>query len=161
MSPQAALGSRVFALYVSLVVTVAIVSWISIRLLRRFAGRDVSHAAQSYRAWLIMAPLVLAAIFLGRVTAIFFIFGLALLGFWEYARATLLVRDRLLVGALMVSIAALAGDVALAERLRPSLDWLKVYLAMPLVATAFVVCIPVVRNRTTGELQRITLAVFG
>jgi len=160
MSPQAALGSRVFVLYVGAVVTVAIVSWISIRLLRRFAGRDVSHAAQSYWSWLIMAPVALTAIFLGRVAAIVFIFGLALLGFWEYARATGLVRDRLLVGAVMISIVALAGDVALAERLRP-LDWLEVYLAMPIVATALMVCIPIVRNRTTGELQRMALSVFG
>lgn len=161
MSPQAALGSQVFGLYVALVATVAIVSWISILLVGRVAGRDVSHALQSYQAWLIMAPIALVAIFLGRVAAIAFIFGLSILGFGEYARATGLVRDRLLVGVVMVSIAALACDVALAEWLPPPLDWLEVYLAMPLVATSLVVCIPIVRNRTTGELQRITLSVFG
>lgn len=161
MSPQAALGSQVFGFYVALVVGVAIVSGISIAVLRRFGSRDVSHAGQSFRAWLIMAPAALAAIFLGRAAAIVFIFGLALLGFWEYARATGLVRDRLLVGVVMASIVALAVDVVLAGGMRPQLDWFEMYLTLPLVATVLILCVPIVRNRTTGELSRVTLAVFG
>jgi len=161
MSPQAALGSHIFGLYAALVLAVAVVSCISILLVGRFAGRDVSHALQSYRAWLLMAPTALAAVFLGRVVAIVFIFGLAMLGFGEYARATGLSRDRLLVGVVLLCIAVLAGDVVLAERLPPPLNWREVYLAMPLAATSLVVCVPIVRNRTAGELTRLTLAVFG
>ena len=97
MSPRAALESPVFGYYVALVVGVAVVSWLSIFVLGRFGRRDVSHAWQSYRAWLIMAPAVLLVLFLGRIVAVAFIFGLAAIGFLEYARATGLTRDRLFV----------------------------------------------------------------
>jgi phosphatidate cytidylyltransferase len=159
MSPQTALVSQVFGIYAALVLGVAIVSGISLVLLR-LMGRDVSHAGQSFRAWLMMAPAALAAVFLGRVATIGFLFSLALVAFWEYARATGLARDRLLVGVVMASIVALAAVVMLAGWL-PRLEWLELYLALPLAATALIVCVPVVRNRTRGELSQITLAVFG
>jgi phosphatidate cytidylyltransferase len=160
MSPQAALASPVFRLFAALVLAIAIVSWLSLWALAR-AGRDTTHAGQSFRAWLIMAPTALLAVFLGRVAAIAFIFGLALAGFWEYARATGLVRDRMLVALAMALVAALAADVLLAERLLPYADWYQLYLALPLAAIVLIVCLPIVRNRTAGELPKIALALFG
>jgi phosphatidate cytidylyltransferase len=159
MSPQAALASRVFWIYVALVVGVAIVSAISL-VVFRWAGRDTTHAAKSYRAWLMMAPTALVAVFLGRIAAIAFVFGLALAGFWEYARATGLVRDRVLVGVVMASIGLLAADLMLGELLLGA-DWLELYFVIPLVATAAIVCVPILRNRTAGEFSKITQAVFG
>src|SRR5687768_13844843 len=102
MSPQAALSSRTFGLYVALVLGVAIVSWVSL-LAFQWAGRDTTHAWRSFRAWLMMAPAALIAIFLGRIATIALIFALALVGIWEFARATGLVRDRLLVGVVMAA----------------------------------------------------------
>ena len=161
MSPGLALESDVFAIYVALVAGVAVASWIFIRVLGRLTGRDVSHAAQSFKGWLLMAPVALAAIFLGRVAAIAFIFGLALLGFIEYARATGLARDRVLVGIVLAGIALLGIDVAWAKQLAPSLDWYAAYLSLPVVVTIAIVCLPILRNRTAGELKQITLALFG
>jgi phosphatidate cytidylyltransferase len=161
MSPRTALESDVFAVYLSLVVGVAVASWILIQLLGRFTGRDVSHAKQSFKGWLLMAPAALVAIFLGRVAAIVFIFGLAMLGFVEYARATGLSRDRALLGVVLAGIAALGIDVALGNQFSASFDWYEIYLAIPLIVTAAIVCVPIVRNRTEGEVRQITLAVFG
>jgi phosphatidate cytidylyltransferase len=160
MSPQAALASRVFWIYVALVIGVAVVSWISLWAFQR-AGRDTGHARRSFQSWLLMAPAALLAVFLGRMAAIVFLFGLALAGFWEFARATGLVRDRVLVGVVMASIVLLAADVLLADRLRPHADWREVYLLVPLAATIAIVCVPIARNRTAGELPQMTLAVFG
>ena len=160
MSPQAALASRVFWIYVGLVVGVAVISAISLAVFRR-AGRDTTHAGQSYRAWLMMAPTALLAIFLGRIVAIAFIFGLALAGFWEYARATGLVRDRVLVGVVMAAIAALAATVMLAEHLPTNVNWFELYLELPLAAVVLIVGVPIVRNRTAGQLAQTALAVFG
>jgi phosphatidate cytidylyltransferase len=161
MTPQAALGSHIFGSYVLLVVAVAVVSGSTIGLLRWLGNRDVSHARQAFLAWLIIAPTALAAVFLGREVAIIFIFGLSLLGFWEYARATGLMRDRLLVGVVFASIVALAVDVLLAPALSPARSWFELYLTLPLAATVLIVCVPIIRNRTAGELSRMTLAVFG
>jgi phosphatidate cytidylyltransferase len=161
MSPRAALASEVFGYYVALVVGVAIASWVSIFLLQRFAGRDVTHARQSFRAWLIMAPTALLVIFLGRVMAIVFIFGLAIFGFREYARATGLARDRLMLAVAIACIAVLAADAILAERLAPFVEWYSAFLAWPSLAIPLILCVPIVRNRTSGELRQIALAVFG
>src|SRR5262245_46140947 len=161
MSPRAALESPIFRLYVALVIGVAIFSWLSILLLRRFGGRDVTHAGQSFHGWLIMAPTVLAAIFLGRVVTVGFIFGLAVLAFAEYSRATGLARDRLLLGVVLASIAGLGATVALAARLAQFVDWYELFLTFPLLTTMAVVCVPICRNRVKGELEQITLAVFG
>ena len=160
MSPQAALSSRTFGLYVAIVVAVAIVSLVSLFAFQ-WAGRDTTHAWRSFRAWLMMAPVALVAIFLGRIAVIGFIFALALAGFWEYARATGLVRDRLLTGVSMACIVLLAADVILAERLLPHAEWLALYLTLPLAATVGIVCAPILRNRTAGELSKVTQAVFG
>ena len=69
MSPQAALSSRTFGLYVALVIAVAIASLVSL-LAFQWAGRDTTHAWRSFRAWLMMAPVALVAIFLGRMAVI-------------------------------------------------------------------------------------------
>lgn len=161
MSPWAALESDIFRYYVALVLGVAVISFVSITLLRRFAGRDVSHALQSFRAWLIMAPIALAVIFLGRVVAVLFIFGLALLGIREFARATGLAGDRLLVGVVMAGIALLAADVLAADYVVARLDWYEAYFAIPAFVVAAIVCVPILRNRTNGELRQMALAVFG
>jgi phosphatidate cytidylyltransferase len=161
MSPRAALESPVFRTYVVLVAGIAIVAWLSLMLLRRFAGRDVSHAFASFRGWLIMAPTVLVAIFLGRIVMISVICGLAALALVEYARATGLARDRLLLGVALANVAAMGLAVAMGQRLAPYVDWYELFLVMPLIATMMIVCVPILRNRTSGELRQITLAVFG
>jgi len=161
MTPEAALSSNVFRCYTALVVGIAVLSWISIALLRRYTRRDVTHAAQSFQGWLIMAPAALAAIFLGRITTIGFVFGLAILGFWEYARATGIARDRILMAVVCSSIVVLGIDIILADTLHPYLNWYEAFLAFPFLATAVIVCVPVIRNRTEGQLRPMTLAVFG
>jgi phosphatidate cytidylyltransferase len=129
--------------------------------LRRFAGRDVTHASQAFRGWLIIAPAALVALFLGRVVVIGTIFGLAMLAFREYARATGLARDRLLLGVALANMAALALDVILAERLQPYVDWYATFLMFPLVAIVSIVCVPILRNRTEDAFRHIAEAVFG
>jgi phosphatidate cytidylyltransferase len=160
MSPRTALESPIFRTYVWLVIGVAILAWASIVLLRRFARRDVNHALQSFRGWLIMAPTALTAVFLGREVVIGLIFGLALLALREYARATGL-SNRVLFSVACASIAVLGLVVALSELLRPYVDWYELFLTFPLIATTFIVCVPIVLNRTRDELCQITLAVFG
>ena len=73
---------------------------------RHFA-QELSHAFKSYRAWLVIVPTVAVVLFLGRSTTVIFIFALALAGFWEFARATGLIRERL----MLVASASRGGQV--------------------------------------------------
>jgi phosphatidate cytidylyltransferase len=60
----------------------------------------------------------------------------------------------------MAWIVVLAAELMLADLLWPA-SWLEVYLALPVAAIAAVLCVPIVRNRSAGELSKVTLATFG
>jgi hypothetical protein len=93
MSPAAALASPIFRFYVALIVILLLLAGGILGLLRWKSSRNVSHAWRAYRSWLLMIPLVLGAVFLGRAATIVLFMGLSLLGFKEFARATGLYRD--------------------------------------------------------------------
>jgi len=93
MTPSAALKSDVFLVYLSIVGGLLVVSALAIAILGWGLKRDVSHAWKSYRGWLVMIPLVLLCVFLGREATIVFFSLVAALAFREFARATGLHAD--------------------------------------------------------------------
>ena len=77
MSPQLALASEVFWFYAIVVVTLLVLAGVALAVLR-VRGRNVQHAWQAYRGWLILVPLLMLCIFLGRGPAIVFFTAVAL-----------------------------------------------------------------------------------
>lgn len=161
MSPQAALHSEIYLTYVAVVACILLVSGLAIALLRWLAHRDVSHATKSFTAWLIMVPAVAAALFLGSTATIVFIFALALCGFWEFARATGLIRERFISAVIFAGIAALGAVVIAAGFEQPPSNGIGPFMAMPVFVTAAILAVPILRNRAAGELPQIALAVLG
>jgi len=51
----------------------------------RLAGRDVSSPLRTYRGWLVMIPIVLGTLLLGREATIIGVTLLAVFGFREFA----------------------------------------------------------------------------
>ncbi len=82
-------------------------------------GKNVSSVWATYRGWLVMVPIVLGTVFLGRSATILGITLLAFLGFREFARATGLYADWLLTGTVYLGIAVLG---ILAHTSDPRLD---------------------------------------
>ena len=109
MSPAAAIASPIFRFYVALIAILLLAAGVAIALLRWKSSRDVTSAWKAYCGWLLMIPVVLGAIFLGRIATIVLFTGLSLLGFKEFARATGLYRDWLMTGAV-VSFDRRGGD---------------------------------------------------
>jgi predicted CDP-diglyceride synthetase/phosphatidate cytidylyltransferase len=72
MSPTEALSSNVFRTYFFIVAALLAVAGAVLVALRWGFGRDVGHACKAYRGWLVMVPLLLLAVFLGRVATIVF-----------------------------------------------------------------------------------------
>ena len=68
--------------------------------------KDVNHAWGAYRGWLVMVPLLLGSIFLGRAATIVFFTTVAIFGFKEFARATGLYQDWPMTGAVYLGIIA-------------------------------------------------------
>ena len=96
MSPQAALASPVFLLYVSLVGGLLLLGGLVLALLKWGLRKHVDHAWRAYCGWLLLAPVAFGCLFLGRAAAIAALTVTALAGFREFARATGLDRDRLM-----------------------------------------------------------------
>ncbi len=104
MSPDAALHSDVFKIYLAILLGMLAVAGAAIGVLGLILKKDVSHAWKSYRSWLVMIPLVLACVFLGRLATIAFFTVLGVFAFKEFARATGLYRDWWMTGAVYLGI---------------------------------------------------------
>src|SRR5574341_355777 len=100
MTPDAAWHSDIFRLYVALLAGVLGVAGVTLALLTWVLGKDVRSIWATYRSWLVMAPVVLGAIWLGRVPAIVLFVLLAVFGLKEFARATGLYTDWWMTGAV-------------------------------------------------------------
>jgi len=161
MTPSAALKSDVFLVYLSIVGGLLVVSALAIAILGWGLKRDVSHAWKSYRGWLVMIPLVLLCVFLGREATIVFFSLVAALAFREFARATGLHADWGMAGTVYLGIVAV-GVISLMPD--PNLavpGWYGLFAILPVYVIAAVLLIPIVRNRTKGQLQAIALASVG
>ena len=82
MSISQAMQSDIFLTYVAIVASLLVFAGAVLGILY-LLGKNVSAPARTYRGWLIMIPLVLGAIFLGREATIV---GVSLLAAWIPAR---------------------------------------------------------------------------
>ncbi len=161
MSPTAALASPIFRAYVALVVVLLLLAGTAITVLRLKAGRDVSHAWNAYRGWLLMIPLVLAAIFLGRLTTIALFTVVTILGFKEFARGTGLYRDWTMTGAVYLGMAALGVVTFMHDPGTGALGWYGLFMALPAYVIPVLLLIPIVRDKVQGQLQALALSILG
>jgi phosphatidate cytidylyltransferase len=160
MSIDAAIHSEVFLTY--LIIVGGLLLFVALLLvLLHGLGRDVSSIARTYRGWLIMVPIVLGTIFLGRTATIIGVTALAIYGFKEFSRATGLYDDWWLTGVVYVGIVAL-GIVSLVPDPRlGTLGWYGLFMALPVYVVAAILLVPILRNRAKGQLQSIALAIVG
>ncbi|MFC1597300.1 phosphatidate cytidylyltransferase [Planctomycetota bacterium] len=161
MSPNAALESSVFLTYLGVLLGALAVAGAAIGVLGLMLKKDVSHAWKAYRSWLIMIPLVLVCIFLGRLATIAFFTLLAAFGFKEFARATGLYRDWYMTG---VVYAGILGVGVLSSIYDPRLGlpgWYGMFVVWPAYVIALILMVPILRNRAQGQLQIIALALLG
>ncbi len=161
MSPQTALASDIFWLYMAVAVGLLLGAGTVLAVLRWGLHKEVNHAWQSYRGWLIMVPVILLTLFLGRLVTIVFLTILALWGFSEYARATGLYRDWVMTGAVYAGILAVGGTVLVPDPTTGVPGWYGLFIALPVYIIALLLAIPIARNRTQGQLQVLALAIVG
>jgi phosphatidate cytidylyltransferase len=161
MSPSEALESRVFLTYAAIVAGLLVVSGSVLLLLRKARPGAVAHAGRAYRSWLLMAPLVMGAVFLGRVPTILFFSMLAGYGFKEFARATGLYRDWPMTGAVYLGILGACVVTLVHDPFEPVPGWYGMFIALPVFVVATILLIPILRNRVQGQLQAIALAIVG
>src|SRR5439155_4068450 len=130
-------------------------------LLRWGWKKELPQVWRTFWSWLVMASLALAAIFLGRVATIMGVILLAIFGLKEYARATGLYRDWWMTGGVYLGILAV-GLASIFPYARGGLPgWYGLFMALPVYVIAVVSLIPIILNRTQGQLQSLALAILG
>ena len=154
MSPTAALVSDVFRFFALLTTALLAVGGGTIAVVRFRFRKNVSHAWDSYRGWLVMVPIISLSLFAGRVVTICFFAIIAIVAFTEYARATGLHRDLAMTFVSLTGIVGI-GVIALAR------DRYGLFITMPVFVSAALVLVSILRNRPEGQLKAIALGLFG
>jgi phosphatidate cytidylyltransferase len=157
----AALDNPVFRGYLIVLAGLLVVAGALIAILRFGFRRNVTHAWNAYRGWLIMIPVVMAALFLGREATIIFFTLLGIAAFTEFARATGLYRDWPMT---IVALLGIVGAGVLSLMTDPGTGtqgWYGLFMTLPVYVVAAILMVPIVRDQAKGQLQRIALALLG
>lgn len=161
MSPSAALASPVFRFYLALATGLLLGAGALLVVLRFWLGKNVEHAWKAYLGWLIIVPLGLGVIFLGRVATIVFFTIVAIFGLKEFARATGLYRDWWMTGADYLGILAVGGLSLVYDPFQGVPGWYGMFMSLPVYVIAAILVIPIVRNQPHGQLQNLALSIVG
>ncbi len=160
MSINAAIQNEIFLTYLAIVGGLLLFAGLFLAILGAL-GRDVLSISRTYRGWLIMVPIVIGTIFLGRTATIIGVTALAIFGFKEFARATGLYDDWWFTGTVYVAIAALGLVSFVSDPRLPSTGWYGLFMALPVYVIAAILLIPILRNRAKGQLRQAALAILG
>jgi phosphatidate cytidylyltransferase len=163
MSPQRALHDPIFLAYVQIIFVSLLVGGIVLGFLHFGLKKNLGSIWSTYRSWLVMAPVGLAAVFAGRIPTNLGVTVLAIFGFKEFARASGLYRDWWMTGTVYAGIIAvgIASLILQPQRLEPGSGWYGLFVAIPVFAIALILLVPILRNRARGELQRMSLGIIG
>lgn len=149
---------RIYALYMGSILAFA---GLVLLVLGPILKKNVASICKTYRGWLIMIPTLLGALWLGREATVVGIGLLSIFGFKEFARATGLYRDWWYTSAVYLGIAGLTAVILVTDPNTGVHGWYGMFMAMPVYAIALLLTIPVLRNKTKGQLQRVSLAIVG
>jgi phosphatidate cytidylyltransferase len=156
-----ALENPVFRGYLIVLAALLLFAGALIALLRFVLKKNVTHAWHAYRGWLIMIPVIMLALFLGREATIIFFVLLALAAFTEFARATGLYRDWGMTGVVLVGIVALGVLSLMNDPGTGTHGWYGMLMALPVYVVAAILMVPIFRDQAKGQLQPIALALLG
>lgn len=163
MNWRSAIADPVYRTYVVLIFSLLALSAAILSTITWGLKRHVPKVWQIWRSWVVMAPLALLVVGLGREATIIGVTLLGIVGFREFARATGLYRDWGMTGIVYLAIVA-TGAAAMwpdwdGGGARPGC-W-GAFEAMPALAIVLIVLAPIVRDRTQGQLQAVALATLG
>jgi len=163
MSPQTALHDPVFRAYLLIVPVSLALGGAILGFLNWGLKKELGVVWKTYRSWLVMASLGLIVVFAGRVAVIAGVTLLSIFAFKEFSHSSGLYRDRWMTGALYASIVVvgIASWVPHPPGEEPGKCWYGLFMALPVFFIALIPIIPIVRNRASGELQRMSLSIVG
>jgi phosphatidate cytidylyltransferase len=160
MTIETALQSGVFLTYLKIIGGLLVFAGLMITILR-VSGKNVAGVWNTYRGWLVMVPIVIGTVFLGRTAIIAGVALLAIFGFKEFARATGLYNDWWMTGIVYLGIILLAVASYVPDPRLGYDGWYGFFMALPAFVVGAILLVPIFRNRAQGQLQQIALAIVG
>ncbi len=161
MSIADAWNSSIFRTYVAITVGLLALAGAILAYLNFILKKPSPSLWATYRGWLIMAPLVLVVVALGRTAVILFVMALGIAGFVEFARATKLSTSRVPSLVVVLAIIALGIVIWMPDPRLEKPGWYGMFAIMPMWFTALLLVIPVIKNQPRGQLQVVALALVG
>jgi len=153
--------NEVYLRYLTIIGSVLLGAGAILAFLTLVLRRNVSTIWATYRGWLLMAPVVLLAIGLGREATIAGVTLLSLVGFREFARATRFNEERVMNAVVMAGIVTLGALTLVNQPRTGEAGWYGLYMAAPVYFVAALLLVPILRNRARGQLQSVALAILG
>ena len=159
MSLEAALADPIFQTFAVLALVALVAAGLLLAVLRWGLGKSVGHAWASYRGWLVMVPVILVCIALGRLTTIGFFTLVALAGAKELARVTGLDRDKLLTLVVYFGIALVGIACAVPDPREGVPGWYGLFMALPAFVVGLILLVPITRDQVAGQVRLLSLAI--
>lgn len=161
MSFHSALQSSIFGTYAVIIAALLASAGIVLLVLAYGLKKDTAKVWLTYRSWLVMVPVAMLAALAGREATIVMFTVLSLLAMKEYARVTGLYADWWMTGTVYLGIISIAITTLVHRPSTGEPGWYGLFMTLPVYVVAALVLVPVVRNRTKGQLQAMGLAVLG
>lgn len=161
MTLEAAFNSPVVRLYGLTIGGVLLGGGLVLAVLRFGLKKEIGGVITIYRSWLVMAPVMIGCVLLGRVPFVLAVVALSLLGFKEFARATGLYQDWWMTGAGYVGLLTVGASALLPDPGDGSPGWFGFFMAAPVFVIATILLVPIARNRVQGQLQLLSLTIVG
>ena len=154
-------ASDTIRIYLVIAGSVLVVAGAAIAILKFSLKNNAEQAWLAYRGWLMMIPLVIGAVLLGRTATIVFFGLIAMAGFTEFARATGLYRDWLITGWVYLGIIGVTIVTLIPPPGEQLIGWYGMFMALPVYVVAGILLMPILRDRTKGQLQLAALGIVG
>lgn len=161
MNPQTAIHDPIFQFYTALIGGTFALAGLTLLALTYLARKDMSSVWRIYRGWLIIIPVAIGAVFLGRIPTILLFSLVALFGFKEFARATGLYNDWWMTGVVYLAIIGIAALAIFPDPFNGRAGWFGMFRTVPVYAVTAILIVPILRDRVQGQLQTISLALLG
>ncbi len=115
--------------------------------------RDVRAVWASYGGWLVMIPILFVCFVLGPLALVGLITALAIAAQSELSAAGELHRKRLWMALLILLVVLTNGCALLPLMGVPASKALRLFLAMPTLAVAILLIVPILWNEFQGQLR--------
>ncbi|MCG2785452.1 MAG: phosphatidate cytidylyltransferase [Anaerolineae bacterium] len=152
---------EVFLVYLTLLVALLVLVGLILILLDKVLHKNVSSVWNIYRGWLMMIPVFMLFVFLGRIAFILGVLAVSIFSFGEFSHATKLNAAPWIIRVVYIGIVIIAILAIIPIPDSKYFGWYGLFVVLPVYVIGFVLLVPILQNRYEGQLQAVALGMMG